>query len=290
MPSVLLKFLLLICLPVIGSLNPNLVGVWAADHAMFSDEMLRIEFLTMEKHHDGQVSQTFAVYPPERAATTVSILFQENKKSMVYKAVIKNNTFTIFVNKPSRIRLFAIVKARETTHVLHTNIVLFGNSRIPVQRIPAASEGRILKTIPHISLISADTYYWHQTGIPLTFTLGTNFQPALFNSALPALNVIENSHIKPVTADKEHPFHFIYTPPLDEKLRQSGYTAFRQDTLFTEISHWKNRYHLTYALKLHRSRHAYDNHGAGAAVLGSGIFIFTGMILYKRRTRQWWNE
>lgn len=280
------KYLLLICIPVISSLSPNLVGGQAADSFLLLPESLTLTFLEMKKHRNGQVSQAFTVSPPSGAIGPVTVLFLENQDPKVYEAPLLNNAFAIDVNKPSRIRLFVFAADREKTHVIHTNLVLFGKSGTAVKRVAAspADAGRV-KTLPHISLVSARDYYWHQTGIPLAFTLA-NIVPV----PSPGVSALENDRVTLLSPDETHPSRFVYTPPHDRRLKQSGPAATRRDTIFTHISHGPTRYYLAYALQVHRSRHAHDSHRAGMAVLGAGILFFTGLVLNKRRTAPWWNE
>lgn len=281
----LVKSLLLICIPLISS-SALLVEDRAAGHAAQTDNLLALEFLKVKKHSNGQVSQSFTIHQPDRPEYPVTILFQENQDSQFYTIKPENNSFEIFADKASHIRLFIFYKSKSQTHIVHTNLMLFGKSRIPVKRISAAlSDINLVKTLPHISLMSAQSYYWHQTGIPLKFTLNN-----VFYLPLPELMAMENEKIIPLKHDDTDPGAFTYIPPHGEYLKKNGSTATRQDTIFTSFMNKGTLYHLSYALQAHRSRHAHDNHLAGTVILFSGIVFFAGLIMYKRQTRPWWKE
>jgi hypothetical protein len=283
--KIVIKYLWLTCLPVIGSLTLNPMEVRAADLAIYPKEMLRIEFLAMERHRNGQTSQAFAVHPPSDSTGPVTVLYLENKDPVVYRAPPVNQSFAVHVDKPSCIRIFALARDRGKIHVTCTDLVLFGKSKTPAKRTPAVTlDAAFLRAVPHIYLKDAHRYYWCQTGIPLTFTLNTAFQVPV-----PGLNVLENNSTHAIVPAPGQPSRFVYTPPHDKRLKQSGGTATRQDTLFTTLVHDGTQYHLAYALQVHRSRYAHDNHKAGAVTLTAGFFLFTGFLL-KKRKKTWWKE
>ena len=276
--------LLPICIPVVGSLVFFLVEIRAADHAFLQRDMLYLEFSELKKHPNGQVSQAFIVHLPEGGTPAATVLYMENQDPVVYTEPIVNGTFTIRMSQYSRIRLFVLAGKKDALYLAHTHLVLFGKSGTTAHRTPASpSLADRLASLPRISLESAEQYYWHQTGVPLGFTIKNAGIPD------PGLTVFENGRITPLVPDSPDPHRFTYTPPHDERLKKAGYAAARHDIVFTRFSLGRHRYHLSYVLHLHRSRYAHDNHRAGAAVLGAGLFGFTVLVLYKRRKRQWWN-
>lgn len=222
------KYLILICMPVISSLGPFLVEGQAADHVFFDKKMVNFEFAEMKKHPNGQVSQTFIIRLPEDQAGQVSVLFQENQNPEVYTASFDKNTFTVYVDKPTCIRLFVFAGTDKMIHVVHTDIVLFGKSRSLAQRTLAEpSAAAVLKKLPYIALVSDKNVYWHQTGIPLTFSLKADF-----HIPVPVkLNVVDKNQNKVLAPTKKHPLQFVYTPAHDDQLRQSGSTAVKQTIL-----------------------------------------------------------
>ncbi|MBU1194360.1 MAG: hypothetical protein KKE62_01155 [Proteobacteria bacterium] len=276
----------MICVPVIGSFGPFLVEARAADHTFWNKDMLHLEFAQMKKHPNGQVSQTFIVHRPENQTDKISVLFQENQRPEVYTVPLDQNTFSIFADKPSSIRLFVFTRAGQTHHVVHTDMVLFGKSRsLALRTLAKPSEAAVLKTLPHIFLVGSESYYWHQTGIPLTFSLKTQFHPL----HPVRFHVADNHQIKPLAADTLNPLQFVYTPSHDKQLRQAGSTAVKHNTVFTCLAHDKKLYHLAYTFQLHRSRHAFENYTAGAIALAGGFLVFAGWVIKKRKT-PWWKE
>ncbi|MCG8638950.1 MAG: hypothetical protein MI862_04410 [Desulfobacterales bacterium] len=319
-----MKRLVLISVLVAGSLAWSLGWgkIEAAETGIQElDDTVYLEFLELKKEKNGQVSQAFAIRlpaphphhragpgkktgqktdqnsgqkPGQKSAAEIKVLFRENQNPEWYFVPITGTTFSISVNRYSHIRLFVVVSDPSATHVIHTDLMLFGKSDTPAQRHPASpSDAARLTSLPQIRLMDAQNYYWHETGVPLTFYLhpkDTDSPDA--DTRLSGLTVrskgFKDPEIYLPEPDGERPAHFVYTPPHDPYLRQAGSTAARQDLIFTRIRRNRILYHLTYVLQVHRSRHAHDDHRAGFAVLGISLLVFTGMALIKRR-RPWWS-
>ena len=315
-----LKRLVLISVLAAGSLAWSLAWgeIEAAETGIQElENTVYLEFLELKKEKNGQVSQAFAIRlpdphpyhragpgqktgkktdqkPVQKPAAEIKVLFRENQNPEWYFVPISGTTFSIRADRYSHIRLFVVVSDPSATHVIHTDLMLFGKSATPAQRDPASpSDAARLTSFPQIRLMDAQNYYWHETGVPLTFYLhpkDTDSPDA--DTRLPGLNVRSKGFKDPVAdllePDGERPAHFVYTPPHDPYLRQAGSTAARQDLIFTRIRRNRIPYHLTYVLQVHRSRHAHDDHRAGFAVLGISLLVFTGTVLIKRR-RPWWS-
>lgn len=303
-----LKRLVLISVLMAGNLawSPAWGEIEAAETGIQGlENTIYMEFLELKKEKNGQVSQAFAIRLPEShpyhragpgqtSAAEIKVLFRENQNPEWYSVPVTGTTFSIRVNRYSHIRLFVVVSDPSATHVIHTDLMLFGKSGTQVQRDPASpSDAARLKSLPQIRLMDAQNYYWHETGVPLTFYLhpkDTDSPDA--DTRLTGLNVRSKGFKYPETdlpePDPTRPAHFVYTPPHDPYLRQAGSTAARQDLISTRIRRNRIPYHLTYVLQVHRSRHAHDDHRAGFAVLGISLLVFTGMVLIKRR-RPWWS-
>lgn len=278
------KYLLLICIPVLGSLWFYLVEAGAAKQTAVFEEMLKIEFLKMKKHVNGQVSQSFAIHLPPDASP--KILYRINQEPAFWTARITDKCFTIWADSPSQFELFVLSVNPDTMDIVHTDFKLFGKSKTPVKRVPAElTDLKWINRLPYITLLAADTYYWHQTGTVLNFTLSNTL-----SKQGPTFFAHENGSIRSLVPDHSQPDQFVYIPIHDERLKQSGYAASRQDTVFTQLEYNGTIYQLAYPLLLHRSRYAHDNHTAGGIVFGIGILVFTALVLQKRKTHPWWNE
>lgn len=285
LPCGFIKYLLFTCLPIIAGVLLNSLEVRAADLAGYPKEILRMEFSAMHRLPNGQILQCFTVLPPSDSTGPVTVLYLENKDPVVYRATPVNQSYAINVDKFSCIRIFAFAKDREKSYVTCTDLVLFGKSETPAKRTPGTiSDAALLRGVPHISLKDADHHYWHQTGVPLTFTLITALQ-----RSTPVMNVFKNNYTSTLVPEIAQPSQFVYTPPHDERLKQSGSAATRQEILFTRLEYDGTPYHLAYALQVHRSRHAHETHKTGAVTLGVGFFLFTGYLL-KKRKKPWWKE
>lgn len=280
-----IRYLPLAFLPLIIGILLNPVAVQAATPAIYPKEILRIEFLSMDRLKNGQTVQRFTVHAPLDFIGPVTVLYLENKDPVIYRATPVNGSFAINVNKSSRIRIFAFAKDLNKSYVTCTDLVLFGESKIPPTRVPAAiMDASLLRDLPHISLKNATSYYWHQTGIPLIFALVTAVP-----GAPPGLSVFKNNHTNSLIPEPAQPSWFVYTPSHDKRLKKSGGAAVRQEILFTHMVQDGTQYHLAYALQVHRSVHGHDSHKAGVLTLTAGFFLFTGILL-KERKKTWWKE
>ena len=286
MLSALIKHLLLTCLLVLVGflLNPGVIR--ADDLAGYPKEILHIQFTAMDRLQNGQTVQRFTVHPPRISTGPVTLLYLENQDPVIYKATPVKQCYAIQVHKTSNIRIFAFAQDQQKSYVTCTDLVLFGKSKIPAKRIPASiSESVLLRGLPHIALNNSDRHYWHQTGVPLTFSLVTASQTLTPT----VMKLFKNNNTTTLVPEIAQPYRFLYTPPHDKRLRQSSLTATRQDLLFTQVEHNGKQYHLAYALRVHRSRHAHDNHKAGAVTLAAGTILFIGVLLNKRK-KPWWKE
>lgn len=253
---------------------------------------LYFKFLDMKKEKNGQVSQTIELICTDPKAGAVNVLYQEGQNPAVFRAPVTNGVVTLFADKPSRIRLFAIAvnqTALPKTLVAHTNLVLFGKSSTPAPRGMADDvHANLFTLLPAIELMSPELYYWHQTGQPLRFRIHSPADPSPqlpIVPAVPQMAVLEKDGIRSLKLNPS--LEFSHTPPHDEGLRKAGAVAIRQDILYTSMSDKTMEYALTYTLVLHRSRHGFDNPVAGFFVCGASLVLFTGLILKKRRT-PWW--
>ena len=251
---------------------------------------LYFKFLDMKKEKNGQVSQAIELICTDPGAGTIQVLYQENQEPAVFVAPVTNGGVTLFVDKPSHIRLFAIAVSRAGLQkkilVAHTNLVLFGKSVTPAQRILADDvHANQITLLPAIQLMSPERYYWHQTGQPLKFYIQS---PVDLSPVVPGkfqMAVLENHRITPLVLNRL--LDFSYTPPHDERLKKAGALALRQDILYTRMKDETYEHALTYSLLLHRSRHGFDNSIAGVSVFGASLVLFSGLILKKRRA-PWW--
>ncbi len=251
---------------------------------------LYFKFLDMKKEKNGQVSQAIELICTDPGAGTIQVLYQENQDPVVFLAPATDGVVTLFVDKSSHIRLFAIAVNRaglqKKTLVAHTNLVLFGKSVTPAQRIMADDvHANQITLLPSIQLMSPERYYWHQTGQPLKFYIQS---PVDLFPVLPGklqMAVLENHRITPLVLNQL--LDFSYTPPHDERLKKAGALALRQDILYASMRDKTSEYALTYSLVLHRSRHGFDNSIAGVFVFGVSLLFCVGLILKKRRT-PWW--
>lgn len=281
------KYLVLACMLMFGSLvvYPARGGT---EHSILIPDLLHLEYTGWEKHVNGRISRSFAVHPPADSADNLKVLFRENSSSDLYTAELKNNRFTITADKTVAINLFVVAQTDSSAggriHVTTTDFVLFGKSGTPVIRKPAApTDAGLLASIPHITLDPGRYYYWLQTGTPLTFRIKSPFDVSDFSP----MSLADN-RISPLEPDISA-LGFVYTPPHDDRLRQAGNMASRQDMVFTHINRCDTRYHLAYDLLLHRSLRAYHRRYTGILVALSGLVLSAGLILNKRRA-PWWKE
>lgn len=286
-----LTFLILICFPVFSCPgNPFAQKAFAAKPSVSENRMLHLEYLERKKLLNGQASQAFRIHPPYGTDKKASVFYNLSGEERIYSATLQHNTFSIRVSKPSGISLFVFLENNDERYIAHTNFKLFADSRTQPDRIPAENDDIPAGTATcRLCLKNASTYYWHQTGIPLTFFIRSKSAPSH-----EALYVTENNTCRALRAGlaaaPDKPLEFSYTPPHDDRLRKAGISAARTDTLHTQIRDGRYLYILTYALQVHRSRHAHESRAAGAVVLGAGILMFVSIILYKRRRTPWWNE
>lgn len=154
--------------------------------------------------------------------------------------------FTVFADQPSRISLIAVAHTPGKTLVAHTDLVLFGRSKIPPERQAADKTVKDFSLInPHIELLFPEKYYWNQTGQTFGFHIKTPFDPGQLQ-----LSVLENGRMHRLVPGWQ--FEFSYVPPHDLHLRKTGIRAARQDILFARITNGTIDFNLTYSLLLHR--------------------------------------
>jgi hypothetical protein len=188
---------------------------------------------------------------------------------------------TICVDRPSRIRVFAIARAPRRFFLAQTDTTLFGRSTSPPERSPADRMVMdMLSNDPHLELISPENPYWNQTGQNFQFNIISPFEVKRRH-----LSVLENGRRRRLLSSRESVF--TYVPAHDRTLREAGPYACRNDILFVRLADGASEFNLTYSLMLHRSRFAFDNHAAGTAVFAFSVLFFAGLVLIKRRT-PWW--
>lgn len=242
---------------------------------------LFFQYLDMKKQKNGQVSQRFELVCTDNQVDTIEVFFRENQDPTVYQARVTDFCFSIFVDQPSRISLFAVAHTPGKILVAHTDIVLFGRSKIPSERQAADKAVKAFPAVnPYIELLSPEKYYWNQTGQTFRFHIKSPFDPGPLH-----LSVLENDRMHTLIPGRQSDFS--YVPSHDLHLRKTGIQAARQDTLFTSITNGTTVFNLTYSLLLHRSRYAFNNPAAGAAVFGTSLLLFAGLIFKKRKT-PWW--
>ncbi len=256
------------------------VLLWADPPA---SDFLYIQYMDKHKAQDGRLCQAFKLIGAKKMVNAVAVYYREDRFPTLYQARVREACFTICVDRPSRIRVFAIARTPRKTLLAQTDTVLFGRSKKPPERLPADQTTKdILSIHPHIDLISPDNAYWNQTGQNFRFKIETPFE---LNP--PHLSVLENGRTHRLLSNLES--EFAYVPPHDRGLRKAGPHACRNDILFARLSDGASEYNLTYSLMLHRSRYAFDNHAAGMAVFAFSILFFAGLVLMKRRT-PWWKK
>ena len=240
-------------------------------------DLLYFEFLDMKKEENGQVSQAFRLAYNDKHINAISVFYQVNQDTTIYQAELMDSGFSVFVDKPSYIRMFAVGRVTGKAYVAHADIFLFADSQIPPERHQASQTEM---NFPFVKLVSPKNNYWNQTGQDFRFRVNALFDPGRVN-----LTILENGRTHDLLPHQN--LEYSYVPPHDQRLREEGHLATRQDILFTRITDGTVEYTLTYSLLLHRSRYTFDNYKAGAVVFGSSIVLFSGWILINRRRSAW---
>jgi hypothetical protein len=259
-----------------GGLMPALL--WAGPP---ESDFLYIQYMERHKETNGQDCLTFKLVCADNIVDAVKVYYQENGLPALYQAGVKDACFTISADRPSRIQVFAVARAPRKILLARTDTVLFGRSGTPPERLTADQAAKkMLSVCPRIELISPVNYYWNQTGQNFLFYI-----KRLFDVNRHHLSVLENGRVHRLLSNPES--EFVYVPPHDRNLRNAGPHAYRNDILFARLFDRTFEVNLTYSLMLHRSRHAFDNHAAGAIVFVSSLISFAGLVVAKRKT-PWW--
>jgi len=146
---------------------------------------------------------------------------------------------------------------------------------------PEATRIEVVHNWPQLYLSGEEYYYYVQTGTPLNI----HIENAAQIKEPQVMHIIENNTPTGARMSEDGGF-YTYTPPHDETLSQTGYSAKNDLVFVVELENGSSAVSLY--LPVHRAYYGQISLNGGLAVIAaSALFCFVSVLYYGRRFR--WN-
>ena len=252
------------------------------------------------KQKDGRFIRTLILEGPSQAVLSAKVFYTHSGTDTVFKAVPDQGRVDLVSGQRAFFNIFAVANDSGRLMTASTSFYLWGNSKEPVPRTPAAPEEvAMLKGVPFVGVKMFHTRFWPQTGESFDFFVYKGLDDTVPPARTAPLKVKERELIRaltqsPYTKDqgtKDSETTWAHVPGHDRELNRTGAVAFREDIVFSDTpmntETMGTCISAAYTFMVHRSRFAQNSAVYGWSILAGATVFFSGWVVMKRR-QPWW--